>query len=148
MLSVGLAQDIAFLHAPTRTLIEADLLLNLPPKEQVSTHVSSLQREMLIRAMPDRPIIPIDPHTVRALDEAVFAPVPVAAHATRHAPPPTFHLQSREQGQGRYEGGGGKGCGVGLWCVLLFGPAYVSGGSSEKRETRSRCSLIRTSCER
>ncbi|GAA5986870.1 hypothetical protein JCM10908_000933 [Rhodotorula pacifica] len=27
-------EDIAFLHAPTRTLIEADLLLNLPPKEQ------------------------------------------------------------------------------------------------------------------
>ncbi|TNY19006.1 hypothetical protein DMC30DRAFT_418305 [Rhodotorula diobovata] len=29
-------QDIAFLHAPTKTLIEADLLLNLPPTEQYS----------------------------------------------------------------------------------------------------------------
>lgn len=27
-------QDIAFLHAPTKTLIQADLLFNLPPTEQ------------------------------------------------------------------------------------------------------------------
>ena len=31
-----LLQDIAFLHAPTKTLIEADLLFNLPPTEQYS----------------------------------------------------------------------------------------------------------------
>lgn len=118
--SVGFVQDIAFLHAPTRTLIEADLLLNLPPKEQVRTLVCSLRSKVLVRAMPDRPIIPIDRHTVRTLDKAVFAPIPVAAHAARHAPPPAIHLQPREQGQGRHEGGGGKGRGVGLWCVLLF----------------------------
>ncbi|GAA5939304.1 hypothetical protein JCM3775_007183 [Rhodotorula graminis] len=29
-------QDIAFLHVPTKTLIEADLLMNLPPTEQYS----------------------------------------------------------------------------------------------------------------
>lgn len=28
-------QDIAFLHVPTRTLIQADLMFNLPPTEQV-----------------------------------------------------------------------------------------------------------------
>ena len=43
--TVALVQDIAFLHAPTRTLIEADLLLNLPPKEQVRTFVPSHRKE-------------------------------------------------------------------------------------------------------
>lgn len=33
---LGSEQDIAFLHAPTKTMIEADLLLNLAPHEQVS----------------------------------------------------------------------------------------------------------------
>ncbi|GAA5829244.1 hypothetical protein JCM3766R1_001034 [Sporobolomyces carnicolor] len=31
-----LNEDIAFYHAPTKTLIEADLLMNLPPQEQYS----------------------------------------------------------------------------------------------------------------
>ncbi|GJN94779.1 hypothetical protein Rhopal_007871-T1 [Rhodotorula paludigena] len=30
------AQDIAFFHVPTKTVIEADLLMNLPPSEQYS----------------------------------------------------------------------------------------------------------------
>lgn len=33
-------QDIAFLHAPTKTLIQADLLFNLPPTEQVCLRAS------------------------------------------------------------------------------------------------------------
>lgn len=35
------AQDIAFLHIPSQTLIEADLLLNLPAKEQYSKSKAS-----------------------------------------------------------------------------------------------------------
>jgi len=34
-------QDVAFLHTPSKTLIEADLLLNLPGKEQYSKSQSS-----------------------------------------------------------------------------------------------------------
>lgn len=52
----AIAQDIAFLHAPTRTLIEADLLLNLPPKEQVRTLVPFLESEQLVRALPNPPL--------------------------------------------------------------------------------------------
>lgn len=36
MLHALLAQDVAFLHVPTKTLIEADLMFALPPTEQVS----------------------------------------------------------------------------------------------------------------
>jgi hypothetical protein len=35
-----LRKDVAFFHEPTKTLIEADLLFNLPPTEQVSSGFS------------------------------------------------------------------------------------------------------------
>jgi len=35
-------KDVAFLHKPSKSLIEADLLLNLPANEQVCTFFVSL----------------------------------------------------------------------------------------------------------
>lgn len=53
--SQSVRQDIAFLHKPSKTLIEADLLFNLPPKEQARrTNPRSQRRETDLRERSTR----------------------------------------------------------------------------------------------
>lgn len=41
-------KDVAFLHKDSKSLIEADLLMNLPPQEQVGTRILLLYSVYLL----------------------------------------------------------------------------------------------------